>query len=465
VSSPARPASSAAFHRSLTKSYPVAAKGNGVYLEDSTGKRYIDLSGSAAVNFIGHGVQQVWEAVAQQTRQLEFAHTSQFTTDIAERFAAELLDFVGPGFSGGAVFFTAGGSEATETALKLARQYQVESGHSERFRIVSRQQSYHGATLGAMAASGNKRRRDVYAPMLRDEDLFIHIGMPFCYRCAFDCSDGCAMCGAQYADELASAIEKSGSSVAAFIAEPVSGATLGAVTPPPGYFERIADICKREEIVFIADEVMTGMGRCGTNLASHVWKGSTAPDILVLAKGLTSGYLPLGAVVATAKIVHALRSKSGSFIHGFTYNAHPACAAAGKAVLDIIKRDSLVARAKQLEPIMRRELSRLLELECVGDVRGIGLLWGAEFVRNKHSKEAFPAAFNFSAKVATECSARGVLVYPMQGTVDGYSGDHLLIAPPAIITEQQIGECAKVLSASIKTVSETFQKSQSGNHK
>jgi adenosylmethionine-8-amino-7-oxononanoate aminotransferase len=456
---------SSVLHRSLTKDYPTAVRGDGVFIEDSTGKRYIDFSGSAAVNFIGHGVRAVWESIDRQAGQIEFAHSSQFTSQIAEQLAAELIDFAGPEFAGGAVFFDSGGSESVETALKLARQYQVETGNQERFRFVSREQSYHGATLGAMGASGNKRRRAIYAPMLRDGDLFIHIGMPFCYRCSFDCTDGCAMCGVKYADELELAVTKSDRTVAAFIAEPVSGATLGGVVPPPGYFDRIAAICHREGLVFIADEVMTGVGRCGTNFAFQAWNPDSAPDLLVLAKGLTSGYLPLGAVIANRRVVDALTRGSKNFVHGFTYNGHPAACAAGRAVLDIVKKNGLVARARSLESVMRRELGRLLDLECVGDVRGIGLLWGVEFVADKKTKEPFPADWNFAGKVAAECAQRGVLVYPMQGTVNGYSGDHLLLAPPAIITEAQIAECAAAIRASLETVCASLHQSQITNHK
>jgi adenosylmethionine-8-amino-7-oxononanoate aminotransferase len=454
---PAKATHSSVLHRSLAKSYPVAARGEGVYLFDASGKRYIDFSGSAAVNFIGHGVRDVWDAVQRQVSTLEFAHSSQFTTEIAERYAAELIELAGPAFAGGAVFFTCGGSEATETALKLARQYQVDTGHQERFRVVSREQSYHGATLGAMGASGNKRRRQIYAPMLRDGDLFIHIGMPFCYRCAFDCTDGCAMCGAQYAAELELAIEKSEQTVAAFIAEPVSGATLGAVTPPPGYFEHIAGICRSEGVLFIADEVMTGMGRCGKEFAFQRWSPEAAPDIVVLAKGLTSGYLPLGAVIASKKVVDALRSVSGQFVHGFTYNGHPACVAAGEAVLNVIRNKGLFECAQSLERVVREQLSSLLKFEAVGDVRGVGLLWGVEFVADKKTKVPYPADYNFAAKIGAECSARGVMVYPMQGTADGYSGDHLLIAPPAVITEDQIAECARVIGESVTAVSSSIK--------
>lgn len=457
MSHPAKATHSSVLHRSLAKTYPVAARGEGVYLFDDSGKRYVDFSGSAAVNFIGHGVREVWDAVQRQASALEFAHSSHFTTEVAERYAAELIGLAGPAFAGGAVFFTCGGSEATETALKLARQYQVEAGHQERFRVVGREQSYHGATLGAMGASGNKRRRQIYAPMLRDGDLFIHIGMPFCYRCAFDCTDGCAMCGARYAQELEVAIEKSENTVAAFIAEPVSGATLGAVVPPPGYFEHVSNICRSEGVLFIADEVMTGMGRCGKEFAFQSWSPEAAPDIVVLAKGLTSGYLPLGAVIASKKVMDPLRSVSKQFVHGFTYNGHPVCVAAGSAVLDVIKNKALFSRARSLEKVMREELSSLLKVDAVGDVRGVGVLWGIEFVADKKTKAAFSADFNFAGRVGAECSTRGVMVYPMQGAVDGYSGDHLLIAPPAVITEDEIAECARVIGEAVKAASSSIK--------
>ena len=273
--------------RSFRKPYPAAVRGEGAYVWDADGNRYLDFSGSAAVNFIGHGVREIGDAMLEQARQLEFVHTSQFTTPVAEEFAAELLDFAGEHFRGGAVYFTCGGSEAIETALKLARQYQVEVGQPKRHQILSRTQSYHGSTLGALSVSGNKMRREMYLPMVRE---FAHIGIPYCYRCNFDCSDGCGNCGQQYAAELERAIEAADGEAAAFILEPMSGATLGAVTPPPGYLQSIAEICRRHGVLLIADEVMTGMGRTGRNFAVEHW--DVAPDILVTAKGLSSGYAP-----------------------------------------------------------------------------------------------------------------------------------------------------------------------------
>src|SRR5277367_925514 len=326
--------------RSFRKAYPVAVRGEGVYVWDGDGNRYLDFSGSAAVNFIGHGVREICEAMAEQAQQLEFVHTSQFTTPVAEEFAVELLDFAGDHFCGGAVYFTSGGSESVETALKLARQYQVEIGETNRHQILSRRQSYHGSTLGALAVSGNMKRRETYLPMVRE---FAHIGMPYCYRCDFDCTDSCYNCGQQYAAELERAIHAAKGEVAAFVVEPMSGATLGAVVPPPGYLPAIADICRRHGVLLIADEVMTGMGRTGRNFAVEHWK--IAPDILVTAKGLSSGYAPLGAVVVSKKVVDAIASGSGAFLHGFTYNAHPVSVAAGRAVLRRVGEFNLVSAA------------------------------------------------------------------------------------------------------------------------
>jgi len=440
------PARSSVLRRSFRKNFPAAVRGEGVYLWDADGNRYLDLAGSAAVNFIGHGVPEISATMAEQAAQLEFVHTSQFTTPVAEAYAEELLAFAGlnsnDNFHGGAIYFTSGGSESIETALKLARQYQVEIGQPSRYQIISRQQSYHGSTLGALSVSGNKRRREMYLPMVKE---FAHVGMPYCYRCAFDCTDGCRNCGQQYAAELERAIEAINGEAAAFIFEPVSGATLGAVVPPPGYLQSVAEICRRHGVLLIADEVMTGMGRTGRNFAVEHW--SVSPDILVTAKGLSSGYAPLGAVIASKKIVDAIAAGSGSFLHGFTYNAHPISLAAGRAVLRYLQQKNLVAAADSTRPgTPSAQFKQALESlrnqnaigDVIGDVRGIGLLWAVEFVADKISKRPLPPEKIFSARVAASAMQRGLLVYPMQGSVNGISGDHLLLAPPAIITADQI---------------------------
>ncbi len=439
--------------RSFRKPYPAAVRGEGVYLWDTDGNRYLDFAGSAVVNFIGHGVREIADAMQAQARQLEFVHTSQFTTPVAEEYAAELLAFAGDHFRGGAVFFTSGGSESIEAALKMARQYQVEIGETKRYQVLSRNQSYHGSTLGALAVSGNRKRRELYLPMVRE---FAHIGMPYCYRCDFDCTDGCRNCGQQYAAELEHAIDAARGEAAAFIFEPMSGATLGAVTPPPGYLQSIAEICCRHGVLLIADEVMTGMGRTGRNFAVDHWLNSQnnfAPDILVAAKGLSSGYAPLGAVIASKKVVDAIADGSGAILHGYTYNAHPISVAVGLAVLRRIQSQKLVTAADSdmgtVGSALKSALESLRDLPHVGDVRGLGLMWGVEFVRDKKTKEPFAAKDNVAAHIGHACARRGVLVYPMQGCVDGISGDHVLVAPPAVITTDQIGWAVEQLRAAV----------------
>lgn len=451
VTDPSKPQSlrTPVLRRSFQKPYPVAVRGEGVYLWDDAGHRYLDFSGSAAVNFIGHGVPEIADAMVEQARRMEFVHSSQFTTSVAEEFAQELLSFAGKNFSGGAVYFTSGGSESVETALKLARQYQVEIGQKNRHQILSRQQSYHGSTLGALSVSGNRKRREIYLPMVRE---FEHIGVPYCYRCSFDCTDGCRNCGQQYAAELDRAIGSANGEAAAFIFEPISGATLGAVTPPPGYLKSIAEICNRNGVLLIADEVMTGMGRTGRNFAIEHW--GISPDILVTAKGLSSGYAPLGAVIATKKVIDVIAAGSGAFLHGFTNNAHPVSVAAGRAVLRRIEDAKLVNAASSsaegtTASALKKGLEGLRELGAVGDVRGIGLLWGVEFVADKKTKMPFPPEKNFAGLIGKACQRRGLLVYPMQGCVDGIAGDHVLIAPPAVIATDEIAWAVEQLRAAI----------------
>jgi len=281
--------------------------------------------------------------------------------------------------------------------------------------------------------------------------------MPYCYRCAFDCTDGCRNCGQEYASELKQAIDASDGTVAAFIFEPVSGATLGAVVPPPGYLQSIAAICHDAGVLLIADEVMTGLGRTGRNFAVDHW--DVKPDILVTAKGLSSGYAPLGAVIATKKVVDAIAAGSGAFLHGFTYNAHPISLAAGRAVLKYLKQHKLVeaadsSRSASPAAVFGETLNRLRDEKTVGDVRGIGLLWAAEFVADKSPKCPFPPTETFSARVGAAALKRGLLVYPMQGCVDGTSGDHILLAPPAVITKEEVSWSADQLASAIREASQ-----------
>ena len=444
---------SALLRRSFRKTFPPAVRGVGAYLWDAQGKQYLDFSGSAAVNFIGHGVSEIVVAMTEQARSVEFVHGSQFTTPVAEQYASELLAFAGENFREGAVYFCSGGSEAVETALKLARQYQVETGNDRRSQIISRNQSYHGATLGAVAISRNKRRREIYRPMLRE---FSSVDAPYCYRCIHDCTDGCFDCGQEYAAEIEQAIAENHGNVAAVILEPVSGATLGAVVPPKGYLEKVADICRKSGVLMIADEVMSGMGRTGRNFAVDHW--GVAPDILVTAKGLSSGYVPLGAVIMSKKVVDAISSGSGSFIHGFTYSSHPISLAAGRAVLKYILDHKLVEAADSdregtIAQTLKTNLAALQTLNHVGEVRGLGLLWAIEFVSDKGSRASFPAEVNFSARVAQAAIERGLLLYPVQGCADGDCGDHVLIAPPAVISDDQVSWACEQLADAIAEAS------------
>ena len=429
---------SAVLHRALNKTYPVAIRGEGVWIYDADGRKILDFASSAIVNFLGHGDPEIAHAMALQASQLEFAHSSNFTTDVAEEFARELLEFAGPAFKQGVVFFTSGGSEAVETAMKLARQYQVECGHSERYQTVGRRQSYHGATLGAVAVSGNQARREIYLPMLRE---FPKASIPYCYRCPFDCSNGCADCGEKYAAEVEQAIAETNGTAASFIMEPVSGATLGAAAPPPSYVKRVSEICRQHSILLIADEVMTGFGRTGRRFAMDHF--GVAPDIIAAGKGISSGYVPLGAVIAQRHVVEPIANGTGTLLHGFTYNGHPVSVAGGRAVLRRLRDAQLVEAADSdtegtLASVLQGELQKLWKLDSVGDVRGLGLLWAVEFVSDKATKQPFPPERKFAAKVNDCALRRGVLLYPMQGCVDGVRGDHVMIAPPAVITADEI---------------------------
>jgi adenosylmethionine-8-amino-7-oxononanoate aminotransferase len=446
---------SAVLHRALNKTYAVAVRGEGVWLFDASGRKFLDFASSAVVNFIGHGDSAIVAAMAEQASKLEFAHSSNFTTEVAEQFAQELLDFAGPAFRDGAVFFTSGGSESVESALKLARQYQVEGGRAERYQVVSCRQSYHGATLGAMAVSGNESRRGIYLPMLRE---FPKAGIPYCYRCPYDCGKGCADCGLKYAAEVEQAITEAKGSAASFIMEPVSGATLGAAAPPPSYVRRVADICREQKVLLIADEVMTGFGRTGRRFAMEHW--GVASDIIAAGKGISSGYAPLGAVIAQRHVVDAIANGSGTLLHGFTYNGHPVSLAAGQAVLRRLRDANLVEAADSdctgnIASVLKEELKKLWKLDCVGDVRGLGLLWAVEFVADKHTKEPYPAEKKFAARVNEYAMKRGLSLYPMQGCADGTRGDHIMIAPPAVITADEIGWAVERLIEAIGEADES----------
>ncbi len=413
----------------------------------SDGTKYLDAAGQAAVVSIGHGVSSIARAMAKQAEQLAFAHTSQFHTAAAEKLAARLLALAPPGMrKDGRVYFTSGGSEANETAIKLARQFQLERGQTKRFRIVSRRQSYHGSTLGAMAVSGNVARREPYLPLLPE---WGHIAPCFCSHCELHLKfPECGLACAGELEELLSGPD--GESVAAFIFEPIAGATLGAAVPPEEYVQRTAEICRRHGILLVADEVMTGMGRTGKSFAVEHW--DVEPDIITLGKGIASGYAPLGAVIAGLQVVDAFAEGSGAFQHGFTYQAHPVSMAAGNAVLDVIEEQRLFARAREASSELFAVLEPLKNHPHVGDVRGLGLLAGMEFVHNKDSLAPFAREENICGKVAEAAMEQGVLTYPTQGCVDGVRGDHILLAPPFIISREECGLIGRALGDALRKV-------------
>ncbi|MGA7626556.1 MAG: aspartate aminotransferase family protein [Candidatus Acidiferrales bacterium] len=440
----------AVFPRNFLKSYPQAVRAEGCFIYTADGRRYLDASGGAAVVTIGHGVEEIGRAMAEQAARLPYVHSSQFQTAVAEKLAERILALAPKEMQReGRVYFTSGGSEATETALKLARQYWIERGDKKRFRVLSRRQSYHGSTLGALSVSGNLRRREPFAPMLKE---FGHIAPCFCYRCPFGLTY--PECNVDCADEFDRVLERDGAGdVAAFIFEPVVGATLGAVVPPDGYLQRIAEICQRHGILLIADEVMSGMGRTGKPFA--VEHGDISPDMILVGKGIASGYAPLGAVIVAGHVADAISRGSGTFLHGFTYNAHAVAAAAGNAVLDYIERENLFARVNSAGRELHHALEPLRKFSIVGDIRGIGLLFGIEFVRDAKTREPFPPEARMATRIHDDAFDAGVVTYPIQGCVDGVRGDHVLLAPPFTITSQLIQTLADGLEQAIGDLERT----------
>ena len=438
---------SALFPRNFRKAYPIAVRGEGCSIIDQTGRRYLDASGQAAVVNIGHGVAEIGRAMAEQSSKLSFAHTTQFHSEPAEKLAQRLLALAPANFrAGGRVYFTSGGSEATETAIKLARQFHLESGQPARYRVVSRRQSYHGSTLGAMTVSGNVARRTPYQPLLAE---WGHIAPCFCYHCPFEMEF--PECGVACATDLDNFLHANDSaSVAAFIFEPVVGATLGAAVPPDGYPQRIAKTCRDHGILLIADEIMTGMGRTGKPFAVQHW--DVEPDIILVGKGIASGYAPLGAVLIAPRVVEAFERGSGAFQHGFTYQAHPVATAAGNAVLDYIESRNLFDRVHPASDDLRKELSALESHPNVGQIRGLGLLIGIEFVKDKITREPFPRESNIAERIRQAALDQNVLTYPTQGCVDGINGDHILLAPPFIISREESTQIARALHYALQTV-------------
>ena len=431
------------FHRSLLTTPPVAVRGQGLWLEDAAGQRYIDASGGAAVSCLGHGHPDVLAAMHRQIDQLAYAHTSFFTTEVAEQLADQLVRTAPAGMSH--AYFVSGGSEAVEAALKMARQYCLEIGQPERSHFIARRQSYHGNTLGALAVGGNEWRRRQFAPLLID---VTHVSPCYPYR---DLQPGETpeAYGQRLARELDEAIQRVGpAKVLAFIAETVGGATAGVLVPVPGYLKAVREVCDRHGVLLILDEVMCGMGRTGTLHACE--KDGVVPDLMTIAKGLGGGYQPIGAVLAQQKIVDAMSSGSGFFQHGHTYLGHAVACAAALAVQQVIERDGVLQKVKRDASVLQALLAdKFKNHPHVGDIRGRGFFWGIELVQDRASKAPFDPARRLHAKVKAAAFARGLLVYPMGGTVDGCYGDHILLAPPFIASQDELAQIVSRLAEAL----------------
>lgn len=420
------------FHRTTPLVPPVAVAGEGIWLIDRDGRRYLDASGGAAVSCLGHGHPKVTAALVEQAQSLAFAHTAFFTSEPAEALAELLIGALPESF--GQVYLVSGGSEAVEAALKMARQYFLEIGEPQRTKFISRRQSYHGNTLGALAVGGNMWRREPYRPMLMDVSL---IDPCFAYHFKRDDESEEAY-ARRAADALEDEILRLGpDTVIAFVAETVVGATAGAVTASPGYFTRIREICDRYGVLLILDEIMCGMGRTGTLFAFE--QEGIAPDIVTIAKGLGGGYQPIGAAICSEKIYAAFAQGSGLFYHGHTYLGHPIACAAALAVQHAIRDDGLLDNVKAMGAALANALTeRFGNHRHVGDIRGRGLFQAIEFVEDRSAKRPFDPAKKLHVRVKAEAMARGLIVYPMGGTIDGKRGDHVLLAPPFIVTPADI---------------------------
>ncbi|HFD15918.1 MAG TPA: aspartate aminotransferase family protein [Rhodospirillales bacterium] len=420
------------FYRQLAETYPVAVRGEGCEIIDRDGRRYLDASGGAAVSCLGHSHPRVIAAIKAQLDAIPYAHTGFFTSEPAEALAERLVAAAPPGMD--RVYFVSGGSEAVEAALKLARQYHVERGEPQRDRFIARRQSYHGNTLGALAVGGNAWRRRIFEPLLIEVE---HVTPCYPYRERRPGESDEAFVGRLVAEIEARITALGPDRVIAFVAEPVVGATLGAVPALPGYFRRIRELLDRHGILLILDEVMCGMGRTGTLYACE--QEGVVPDIVTIAKGLGAGYQAIGAMIVHRRVVEAVRRGSGFFQHGHTYMGHPTACAAALAVQEVIAEDNLLARVRRMGELLAQRLAdRFGQHPHVGDIRGRGLFRGLEFVRDRETKAPFDPALRLHARIKKAAMARGLMCYPMGGTIDGRRGDHLLLAPPFIVSETEI---------------------------
>jgi adenosylmethionine-8-amino-7-oxononanoate aminotransferase len=432
------------FHRQVTRLYPRVARGNGIYLWDEEGRRYIDGSGGTFVAILGQGVDDIADAIAAQMRRVAFAYTGNFTSEVEQSFTRRLVELAGQGFC--RAWLCTSGSTANEIAAKLARHYHLLRGNAEKSRVVARWHSYHGSTTGALSMTGAVPRRRLYEPLLLD---WPHVEPPYCYRCPLGLAY--PACAAACAGDLEATVLRVGPQyLSAFIVEPVAGGPLGALVTPPEYLRTARDICNRHDMLLIDDEVVSGLGRTGHAFA--ITASGVVPDIITVAKGLAGGYVPIGAVIVHERIYQAFDKAGISFVHGESFTGHTTLSAAGLATLDYIERHDLVRRAGALGARLGARMAPLADLPIVGEVRGAGLLRGIELVADKATRRPFPRAHGIAERVAAEAAARGLLVLPGSGGADGIDGDTIVLAPPYVITEDEIDEMVTILAAAVAAV-------------
>ena len=433
------------FHRAFKTEWPVVSHGEGVYIFDTDSRRYLDACAGVHVVSIGHGVPEIAEAMKKQSEKICFPY-GRFLSEPQIELARRVAGMTPDGLS--RVFFVSGGSEATETAMKMARKYHVENGDHRKYKVITRWQSWHGNTIGALSMSGRSIWRDDYVPYLLD---FPHITPPIPYRCPY-CSDR-NECQLTCAEELERIINQEGSEyISAFIAEPVLGTSCAGVAPPAEYWRIVRDICDHHNILFIADEVVTGFGRTGLDFGMQHW--DVTPDIIATGKGLSSGYTPIAATIATEVIYDAIYRKNDAFVHGHTYGANALSCAVALEVQNYVRDHELVSRCRCLGDIMLEQMKAFEDLPIVGEVRGKGLLIGVEFVADKTKRTPFDPQLGLTGKIVNRCMAKGVLIMPgAPGLIDGVKGDHIAVSPPYIITEEEIAHSVTVMRDSIVEVS------------
>ncbi|ART76711.1 aspartate aminotransferase family protein [Sutcliffiella horikoshii] len=426
----------------LDKEYPVISHGNGVYLYDVTGKKYLDGSSGAVTASIGHHVQAVIDAMADQASKVSFVYRSQFSSVPAEKLATKLSSIT-PGDINWS-FFVNSGTEAVETAMKISIQYWQEVGKTDKNQIISRWKSYHGITIGALSLSGHADRRKRFEPLLEKSPV---VEPPYCYRCPFNLEY--PSCGLKCAEDLERAILEIGNeNIAAFVAEPVIGAAAGAICPPEGYYQKISEICKKHDILFIADEVMTGIGRTGKMFAMEHWH--VTPDIICIGKGMSAGYTPIAATLVSERIVESILKGSKVIMSGHTYSANPQSAAVALAVIEYIESQNLVSNGEQLGDYLLQKLSQLKQTySFIGDVRGKGLLLGLEIVADHATKYPYSQEKAVTPRLVELAQKNGLLIYPASAGIEGIGGDAVIIAPPLSINQQEMDELITILELTL----------------